>query len=63
MGSFHTICSFLATIGKRFGDAGLGDIVTGSGIVRSGSVAAVLEGHHYNCALCTHKVSCLEVGG
>ena len=63
MGSFHTICSFLAAIGKRFGDAGLGDIVTESGIVGSGSVAAVLEGRHYNRALRTHKVSCLEVGG
>ena len=61
MGSFHTICSFLAAIGKRFGDAGLGDIVTESRIVGSGSVAAVLEGRHYNRALRTHKVSCLEV--
>ena len=62
MGSFHTICSFLAAIGKRFGDAGLGDVVTESEIVGSGSVAVVLEGRHYNCALCTHKVSSLEVG-
>ena len=23
LGSFHTICAFLAAIGKRFGDAGL----------------------------------------
>ena len=28
MGSFHTICSFLAEIGKRFGDAGLGVLET-----------------------------------
>ena len=62
MGSFHTICSFLAAIGKRFGDAGLGDVVTESEIVGSGSVAAVLEGRHYNRALRTHKVSSLEVG-
>ena len=62
MGSFHTICSFVAAIGKRFGDAGLGDIVTESGIVGSGSVAVVLYGRHYNRALRTHKVSCLEVG-
>ena len=59
---FHTICSFLAAIGKRFGDTGLGDVVTESEIVGSDSVAAVLEGHHYNRALRTHKVSSLEVG-
>ena len=56
------ICSSLAGISKRFGDAGLGDIVTESEIVGSGSVAAVLEGRHYNRVLCTHKVSSLEVG-
>ena len=36
--------------------------MTESEIVGSGSVAAVLEGRHYNCALRTHKVSSLEVG-
>ena len=48
LGSFHTICAFLAAIGKRFGDAGLADILVESGIVGSGSVAGVLEGRHYN---------------
>ena len=62
MGSFYTICSFLAAIRKRFGDAGLGDVLTESEIVGSGSVAAVLGGRHYNRALRTHKVSSLEVG-
>ena len=61
MGSFHTICYFMAAIGKRFGDAGLGDIMTESGTVGSGSVGAVLEGRHYNRALRTHKVSFLDV--
>ena len=46
MGSFHTIRSFMAAIGKRFGDAGLGDILMESGIVRSGSITEVLEGRH-----------------
>ena len=62
MGSFDTICSFLAAIAKRFGDAGLGDVMTESEIVGSSSVATVLEGRHYNRALRTHKVSSLEVG-
>ena len=56
LGSFHTICAFLAAIGKRFGDAGLADILVESGIVGSGSVAGVLEGRHYNRAVRTHKV-------
>ena len=62
MGSFHTICSFLEAIGKRFGDVGLGDVMTESEIVGSGSVAAVLEGRHYNRAFHMHKESSLEVG-
>lgn len=56
IGSFHTICAFLAAIGKRFGDAGLADVLMESGIVGSGSVAGVIEGRHYNRALRTHKV-------
>ena len=56
IGSFHTICAFLAAIGKRFGDGGLSDVITESGIVGSGSVAGVLEGRHYNRAVHTHKV-------
>lgn len=56
IGSFHTICAFLAAIGKRFGDAGLADVLMESGIVASGSVAGVIEGRHYNRAVRTHKV-------
>ena len=54
--SFHTICAFLAAIGKRFGDAGLADVLMESGIVGSGSVGGVIEGRHYNQAVRTHKV-------
>ena len=56
IGSFHTICAFLAAIGKRFGDAGLADVLMESGIVGSGSVAGAIEGRHYNRAVRTHKV-------
>lgn len=56
LGTFHTICAFLAAIGKRFGDAGLTDILVESEIVGSGSVSGVIEGRHYNRALRTHKV-------
>ena len=56
IGSFHTICAFLAAIDKRFGDASLADVLVESGIVGSGSVAGVIEGRHYNRAVRTHKV-------
>ena len=56
IGSFHTICAFLAAIEKRFVDAGLADVLMESGIVGSGSVAGVIEGRHYNRGVCTHKV-------
>ena len=56
MGAFHITCSFLSTIGKRFGDAGLSDILTESGVLASGSVAGVLQGKHYNRALRMHKL-------
>lgn len=57
IGSFHTICAFLAAIGKRFGDAGLADVLMESGVVGSGSVTGVIEGRHYNRAVRTHKVN------
>ena len=56
IGTFHTICAFLAAIGKRFGDAGLADVLMESGIVGSGSVGGVIEGRHYKRAVLTHKV-------
>ena len=41
---FHTICTFLAVIGKRFQDAGLRDVCVESGVIADGSAASVLEG-------------------
>ncbi|XP_071849790.1 uncharacterized protein [Apostichopus japonicus] len=40
----------LGVIGKRFGDAGLRDVLIESGIVASGSVNGVMTGKHYNRA-------------
>lgn len=56
MGDFHVACVFLAVIGKRFGDAGLRDLLIESRIIGSGSLNGVLEGKHYNRALRIHKV-------
>ena len=56
MGTFHTVCAFLSAIGKRFSGARLEDILIESGIVATSSVSGVLQGKHYNRAICTHKV-------
>ena len=55
-GVFHIACTFLAVIGKRFGDAGLEDLIVEAEIVASGSVKKVLEGKHYNRAMRMHKI-------
>ncbi len=57
MGSFHIIGSFLSVIGKRYGDAGLADILTESGVLAAGSVAGVIQGKHYNRAVRMHKLT------
>ena len=48
MGAFHTSCIFLSIIGKRFGDAGLRDLIIESNIIGKGSVEKVINGKHYN---------------
>ena len=56
MGTFHTISNFLATIGKRFKDAGLRDVAVESAVIAEGSIKAVLEGRQYNRAARLHKI-------
>ena len=56
MGVFHTICTFLSVIGKRFQDAGLRDVIIESGVTAKGSVSGVLEGRTYNRASRCHKL-------
>ena len=51
MGEFHTCMALLACIGKRFGDAGLQNVLIESGVVASGSVTGILNGHHYNISI------------
>ena len=48
MGAFHTICTFLGIIGKRFQDVRLKDICIESGVITKGSVCGVLEGWGYS---------------
>lgn len=56
MGEFHTCMSFIGMIGKRFGDAGLQDILIESEVVATGSINGVLNGHHYNRSVRAHKL-------
>ena len=56
LGAFHTICTFLAVIGKRFGEAGLRDIAIESGVIAEGSIKGVFHGKQYNRAVRFHKL-------
>ena len=54
MGGISTMCVFMAVIGKIYGDAGLRDLLIGSGISTEGRVEQVLRGKHYNNAMFAH---------
>ena len=56
MGTFHTVCTFLAVIGKSFGEAGLRDLAVESGVIADGSIAGILDGRKYNRAVRLHKL-------
>lgn len=56
MGPFHACCIFLAVIGKRFGSAGLKDMIVEASLTGPGSVDAILRGKHYNRGLRVMKV-------
>ena len=44
MGVFHTACTFLSIIEKRFQDAGLRDLAVESGVVAEGSISGGMDG-------------------
>ena len=56
MGAFHICCNFLGILGKRVGEGGLGDLLIENGLVAAGSIASILNGHHYNRAVRANKV-------
>ena len=51
LGAFHTMCIFIAVIGKRFGDAGLRDVIVESNVLGESSVDQMFKGKHYNNAM------------
>ena len=56
MGTFHTIMTLLAIIGKRFYDAGMRDTCIASEIIAEDSVHGVLEERMYKRAVRVHKI-------
>ena len=56
MGVFHTCCTLLAIIGKRFQDAGLRDMAIESGVEAEGSLSGVMDGRRYNRGVRFHKL-------
>ena len=56
MGVFHTACTMLSIIGKRFQDAGLRELCVESGVIAEGSVAGVLDGRGYNRGVRVHRL-------
>ena len=54
--SFHTICTHLGIIGKRFQVGGLKNICIESGIIIEGSMSGVPERRKYNRTVRFHKL-------
>ena len=48
--------AFLGCIGKRFGDAGLQDVLIESEVVATGSMNGVISGKHYSRAVRSNKL-------
>ena len=72
LGGFHTICCFISSIGKLWGDGGLKDLLKDSNVYAACTVDSMLEGKQYHrsvraltlvyeCLLSTLVKSYLEV--
>jgi len=57
LGRFHTVCTLLSIVGKRFQEAGFRDLCIESGVVAEGSVSVLMEGRSYNRGVRFHKLS------
>jgi len=55
IGPFHTMCSFIGSLGKMRCGSGFEDIVIEAGLCASGSVDQVMSGKHYNRAMRVHQ--------
>ena len=55
MGVFHATCVFLGVIGKRFGNAGLKDLIVETGLIGADMTEQLLKGKHYNSVSRIHR--------
>lgn len=56
LGAFHTMCSFMGSLGKLMTSSGFEDILIESGICASGSIDQVMSGKHYNRSMRVHML-------
>ena len=55
IGPFHTMCSYMGSLGKMMCDSGFEDIIIEAGLCASGSIQQVMSGKHYNRAMRVHQ--------
>lgn len=53
---FHTIASYLGTVGKYVTGSGFEEVLIESAICASGSIVKVLSGKHFNRSIRVHKI-------
>ena len=56
LGNFHTSMAYLSTVGKRFQDSSLGDILIEADMVAPGVIKGILSSHYYNKSLRANKM-------
>ena len=56
MGIFHTIMIFMQVLFKRFGDAGMKDVLIQSSVIAEGSIESALRGKCYNKGIRLYKI-------
>ena len=62
LGAFHIIINFKVINGRRFGSAGLRDVLSESDILATGSVDSTPGGQHYNSGVRAHKLVAEGIG-
>ena len=55
LGAFHTMCSFMGSIGKFMAGSGFEEIIIEAEVCASGSIEKVMSGKHYNRAMRIHQ--------
>ena len=56
IGSFHVICAYLKTIGKKMNESRLADVLLEAGVISVGFINCVISGKNYSRIINCHKV-------